>query len=210
MNVSEGRKNIVVGVTGASGAAYAKRLVQCLCDANVRVHLVVSDYGKRLLSDELDIGEISAKTLVGHEYHDLQVYSNRDVGAVLASGSFITDGMVVCPCTSHTLAAMATGLGESLLHRAAAVTLKEMRRLVVVLREMPMSRADMLNALRLSEAGAVICPAAPGFYMRPQTVDDLVDFVVGKILDLLSVEHGLHTRWSDQLASDRRDRKGTV
>ena len=111
MNVSEGRKNIIVAITGASGAAYAKRLVQCLCDANVRVHLVVSDYGKRLLSDELDIGEISAKTLVGHEYHDLQVYSNRDVGAVLASGSFITEGMVFCPCTSHTRAAMATGIG---------------------------------------------------------------------------------------------------
>lgn len=210
MNASERRKNIIVGITGASGAAYARRLVQCLCDANVRVHLVVSDYGKRLLLDELDIGEISAKALVGRECHDLRVYSNRDVGAVLASGSFITDGMVVCPCTSHTMAAMATGLGETLLHRAAAVTLKEMRRLVVVLREMPMSRADMLNALRLSEAGAVICPAAPGFYMRPQTVDDLVDFVVGKILDLLSVEHVLHTRWSDQLASDRRVRKGMV
>lgn len=201
------RKNIIVGITGASGAAYAKRLVQCLCEADTRVHLVISDYGKRLLFDELDISEISTMSLVGRECEELHIYSNRDVGAILASGSFITDGMVVCPCSSHTLAAIAAGLGESLLHRAAAVTLKEMRRLIVVPREMPMSRVDLLNALRLSEAGAVICPASPGFYMKPKTVDDLVDFVVGKILDLLSVSHGLNTRWSDLAASNRSDRK---
>jgi 4-hydroxy-3-polyprenylbenzoate decarboxylase len=103
--------------------------------------------------------------------------------------------MVICPCSSNTLAAIAAGLGENLLNRAAAVTLKEGRRLIVVPREMPMSRIDLLNALRLSEAGAVICPASPGFYMLPQTLSDLVDFVVGKLLDLLHVAHELGTRW---------------
>jgi 4-hydroxy-3-polyprenylbenzoate decarboxylase len=110
--------------------------------------------------------------------------------------------MIVCPCSSNTLAAIAAGLANNLLDRAAAVTLKEGRRLIVVPREMPMSRIDLQNALRLSEAGAIVCPASPGFYMLPETVNDLVDFVVGKLLDLMDLPHDLNTRWSDRLDAD--------
>ena len=190
------RKRIVVGVTGASGAVYARRLLDCLDAAEVDVHLTVSPNGRRLLSDELSIKEVSLEALLGRSSARITRYRHRDLGARIASGSFQTDGMVVCPCSSHSLAGIAAGLGDSLVFRAAAVTLKEVRRLVIVPREMPMSRTDLRNALRLSEAGAIICPASPGFYMLPQTVDDLVDFVVGKLLDLFSVPHSLNTRWT--------------
>ncbi|MBI4718987.1 MAG: UbiX family flavin prenyltransferase [Planctomycetes bacterium] len=191
------RKRIVVGITGASGAIYARRLVECLCAAEVDVHLVVTPHGRQLLADELDIPEVSAESLLGHASDRLILHAYRDVGALIASGGFLTGGMIVCPCSSNTLAAIAAGLADNLLDRAAAVTLKEMRRLVLVPREMPMSRIELSNALRLSEAGAVICPACPGFYMRPAGIDDLVDFVVGKLLDLVGVSHALNTRWGE-------------
>ena len=113
----------------------------------------------------------------------------------LASGSFLTGGMVVCPCSSNSLGAIASGVAGNLITRAAQVTLKEGRRLILVHREMPVTQIDIRNMLRVSQAGGIICPAAPGFYMRPRTVDDLVDFVVGKVLDLLGVDHTLDTRW---------------
>lgn len=196
-------KRVIVGITGASGAAYARRLVECLCAATVETHLVVTPYGRRLLNDELGLAEVSAESLLGRPCADLVIHPYHDVGSVLGSGSFLTDGMIVCPCSSNSLASMAAGLADNLLDRAAAVTLKEMRRLVVVPREMPMSRIDLLNALRLSEAGAVICPAAPGFYMMPRSIADLVDFVVGKLLDLVGVAHDLNTRWAKQPAATR-------
>jgi len=207
MNMAGQRKRIIVGITGASGAAYARRLVQCLCDAEAEVHLVVSPYGRRLLHDELGFADVSTQALLGRTYTGLIHHPYRDVGAAIASGSFHTDGMIICPCSSNTLASIAAGLGDNLIDRAAAVTIKEMRRLIVVPREMPMSRIDLLNALRLTEAGVVICPASPGFYMLPKSVDDLVDFVVGKLLDLVGVPHTLNTRWADQLqaASDQTD-----
>jgi 4-hydroxy-3-polyprenylbenzoate decarboxylase len=203
-------KRIVVGITGASGAAYARRLVECFHEAGVTVHLVASPNGKRLLSEELGITELSAAAFIGRSSERIIVHPYRDVGAPLGSGSFRTDGMVVCPCTSNTLAAIATGMGDSLLTRAAAVTLKELRRFIVVPREMPMSRIDLVNALRLTEAGGVICPASPGFYMMPEQVTDLVDFVVGKLLDLFDVPHRLNTRWVDQLAADRQSERSEV
>jgi 4-hydroxy-3-polyprenylbenzoate decarboxylase len=205
MNRKGENKRIIVGVTGASGAAYSRRLIECLCAAGVETHLVVSPYGRRLLSDELGITEASAVALLGKPCDLLTLHPYRDVGSTLGSGSFRTDGMIVCPCSSSTLGAIAAGLGENLLHRAAAGTLKEMRRLVLVPREMPMSRIDLLNAVRLSECGAIICPASPGFYMLPQRVEDLVDFVVGKLLDLVNVPHTLDTRWADQLARAAAD-----
>lgn len=200
------QKRIVVGITGASGAAYARRLLQCLCEAHVDVHLIVSPNGKRLLHDELGLSDVSTRSLLGGESDRVTIHPYRDVGVPLASGSFPTDGMIVCPCSSHTLGAIAAGLGGNLLHRAAAVTLKEARRLILVPREMPLSRIDLLNALRLSEAGTIICPASPGFYLLPKSVDDLVDFVVGKLLDLLAVPHRLNTRWADRLQA--RDCRG--
>ena len=188
-------KQIVVGVTGASGAVYAQRLIEGLVDGGAHVHLVVTPLGRRLLRDELGLKTVTAQTLLGRDTDRLTTYGYRDVGSRLGSGGFHTDGMIVCPGTSNTLASIAAGLADNVLDRAAAVTLKEARRLIVVPREMPMSRIDLLNALRLSEAGAIICPASPGFYMRPATIADLVDFVIGKLLDLVEVPHNLNTRW---------------
>ena len=192
-------KQIVVGITGASGAPYSVRLMQCLLEGGADVHLIVTPHGKRLLHDELGITEVTTGALIGRESSRVIIHPYRDIGAKPASGSFRTDGMIICPCSSNTLGSVAAGLSGNLLDRAAAVTLKEMRRLIVVPREMPMSRIDLQNALRLSEAGAIICPASPGFYMLPSTLGDLVDFVVGKLLDLLDVPHNLHTRWAEQM-----------
>jgi len=207
--VEHGRPTrIVVGITGASGAAYARRLLGCLCDAGVDVHLVVSPHGKRLLHDELDLTRITVETLLGHGSDRLTIHGYRDVGAIIASGSFRTDGMIICPCSSNTLGALASGLAGNLLTRAAAVTLKEARRLIVVPREMPLSPIDLRSALRLSEAGAVVCPASPGFYLRPRSVAELVDFVVGRLLDLVNVPHTLHTRWEGRSEASRAARPG--
>ncbi len=190
-------KRIVVAITGASGAVYAQQLLQRLTSSGVEVHLVCSPYGQRLLADELGITGVSTEALLGNASQQLIVHSYRDLGSKLASGSFQTDGMIVCPASSNTLGAIAAGLGDNLITRAAAVTLKEARRLIVVPREMPWSQIELRNALRISEAGGVICPAAPGFYMLPKSIDDLVDFVVGKLLDLVGVEHSLNTRWGE-------------
>lgn len=203
-------RQIVMGVTGASGAAYARRLLDCLDAAGVNVHLVVSPEGRRLFADELGVKRFSVEGVLGRLSERITLYPYRDIGARIASGSFATDGMVVCPCSTHTLAALAAALGNNLIFRAAAVTLKEARRLIVVPREMPLTQLDLRNALRLSRAGAIICPASPGFYMLPRTVDDLVDFVVGKLLDLLDVPHALNTRWLGGLAAGPADGEGRV
>jgi len=184
-----------VAVTGASGGPYALRLLDCLESAAVRVHLVVSPSGRRLLADECGVERVAAEALIGRPSERITFYDFHDVGCRLASGSFPTAGMVICPCSSHTLGAVAAGLGDDLIARAAHVTLKESRRLVVVHREMPVSAIDLENMLRLQRAGAVICPAAPGFYMMPRTINDLVDFVVGRVLDLMGVSHSLNIRW---------------
>ncbi len=196
MKLVKTRKRIIVAITGASGAVYARRLVSCLVDADVDVHLIVSTWGKRLLHDELGITRIDAESLLGRGSDRLTVHPHQDVGDALASGSFLIDAMIICPCSSNTLGEIASGVGNALVTRAAAVTLKEARRLVVVPREMPLSAIDLRNMLKLSEAGAIICPANPGFYMMPETIDDLVDFVVGKVLDLVGVAHQLNTRWT--------------
>ena len=189
------RLPIVLAITGASGAVYSRRLLDCMVECGIEVQLVVSPHGQRLLAEELDIHKTTAEAILGRPSDRVTLHSYRDVGSVLGSGSYLTGGMVICPCSSNTLAAVAAGLGDNLINRSAAVTLKEGRRLVVVNREMPMSRIELQNALRLNEAGAVICPAAPGFYLKPQSIDDLVDFVVGRVLDLLSIPHSLNIRW---------------
>lgn len=200
-------KRIIVGITGASGAIYAQRLIRCLLESGAGVHLIVTPNGRRLLHDELDIDDVTGESLIGHATDRLIVHPYRDVGSVLGSGSFHIDGMIVCPCSGNSLAAIASGLAGNLLDRAAAVTLKERRRLILVPREMPLSRLEIQNCLRLDEAGAIICPASPGFYMRPTQIGDLVDFVVGKLLDLVGVPHQLGTRWADRLAADNAARE---
>ena len=190
-------KRLVVAITGASGAIYARRLLQCLATANTETHLICSPYGQRLLADELGVTSPTAESLLGSPSDRLTIHRHDNLASRLASGSFPTDGMIVCPASSNTLAGIAAGLGDNLILRSATVTLKEGRRLILVPREMPWSQIEIANALRISQAGGIICPASPGFYMKPKSIDDLVDFVVGRVLDLAGVEHQLNTRWGE-------------
>jgi 4-hydroxy-3-polyprenylbenzoate decarboxylase len=195
-------RRFVLGISGASGAVYALRLLEQLLLLGCEVHLVVSDYGKRLLFDEagissFDFAHLCPTVADARAAERLVIHPNKDVGAVIASGSFLHDGMVVLPCSSTSLGAIATGSGSNLLTRAAMVTLKERRPLIICHRETPLSHIDIINYTNLSLAGAIICPTNPGFYLHPQKVDDLVDFMVGKVMDLLRVEHALKTRWEE-------------
>ncbi|MEM1208594.1 MAG: UbiX family flavin prenyltransferase [Planctomycetota bacterium] len=196
---------VVVGVTGASGAPYAKRVIELLVAGGVETHLVVSPLGQRLLRDELGMEGVDLAALAGTDEPpaNLILHNPRDVGATIASGSFAHDGMIVVPCSSNSLSAIASGHAQHLMHRAAHVCLKERRRLVLVHRETPLSLVDIRNMAAATEAGAIVCPANPGFYMLPDSVDELVDFVVGRSLDLLGVPHGLRVRWAEQKASGR-------
>ncbi|MFQ5807506.1 MAG: UbiX family flavin prenyltransferase [Phycisphaerae bacterium] len=188
-------KRIVMGVTGASGAPYARRLARCLVEFDLHLHLIVSPPARRVMIDELGLREFSLEALLGRPADNVTLHPYRDVGASIASGSFLTAGMVICPCSSHSMAAIANGLGGNLITRAAMVTLKEARRLILVPREMPLSQIQIDNMLGLSRAGAIVCPACPGFYMKPKTIEELIDFVVGRVLDLFSLPHTLSTRW---------------
>jgi flavin prenyltransferase len=163
------------------------------------VLLIVSPIGRRLLHDELGIesgGPLDLASLLGTSAHHITILPYKDVGASIASGSYKTDAMVVVPCSNNKLAELAHGLGDNLISRAAQVILKERRRLIVVHREMPLGLIELRNMVALTEAGAIICPANPGFYNLPQSVDDLVNMVVGRILDLLEIPHTLHNRWT--------------
>jgi 4-hydroxy-3-polyprenylbenzoate decarboxylase len=187
--------NIVTAITGASGALYAQRFIQGLVTGSVNVHLIVSPLGRRLLHDEMGMETVDLATLAGSENHSITLYNYNDVGSKLASGSFLHDGMVIVPCSSNTLAEVAHGLGDNLISRAAAVTLKERRRLVLAHREMPLSPIDVNNYKILTDAGAIVAPCNPGFYLNPATVGEVVDFVAGKLLDLVGVPHVMETRW---------------
>lgn len=202
---SSTKRTLVLGISGASGAPYALRLLEILLGGGHEIHLVASEYGRRLLAEESDVRALDLASLApslarrddaAAIAQRLIVHPHKDVGAVIASGSFLHDGMVVLPCSSASLGAIATGSGSNLLVRAAMVTLKERRTLIVAPREMPLSLIDIRNMETLTLAGAIICPPNPGFYLRPTRVEDLVDFVVGKVLDLLSIEHDLKTRWT--------------
>lgn len=195
-------RRFVLGITGASGAAYALRLLEQLLINGHEVHLVVTDYGRRLLFDEAEITHLDFPNLcptidAAEASTRLIIHPNKDVGAVIASGSFLHDGMVVLPCSSTSLGGIATSSGNNLLTRAAMVTLKERRPLIICHRESPLNHIDIINYQNLSLAGAIICPTNPGFYLKPRSIEDLVDFMVGKVLDLLKVEHALKTRWED-------------
>ncbi len=197
------RLPVVVAITGASGAPYAVRLVQQLVAHAVPTWLIVSGHGWRLLSTETDIGSLAQlREHAGTSEFDthVRVFDDSDRGAAPASGSARTAGMVICPCSMGTVSAIAHGTSRSLIERAADVVLKERRRLLLVPRETPLSLVHLENLTSVTRAGAIVIPAAPGFYNRPQQIGDLVDFVVARVLDHLDVEHTLGKRWgSDTL-----------
>jgi 4-hydroxy-3-polyprenylbenzoate decarboxylase len=187
-----------VAITGASGAPYAVRLLQQLVEQAVPTWLIVSSHGFRLLATESEIPTLEAlRTHVGVTGFDqvVRVFDDGDRGAAPASGSARTAGMVVCPCSMGTVSAIAHGTSRSLVERAADVTLKERRRLILVPRETPLSLIHLENLTQVTRAGAVVIPAAPGFYHRPTSIDELVDFMVARILDHLDVPHQLGKRW---------------
>jgi len=189
---------IVMAITGASGAPYAVRLLEQLLAADREIWLIVSSHGLRLLRTELEIDSIEAlrdRTGASSWKRLVTVYDDTDRGAAPASGSALNAGMVVCPCSMGTLSAISIGASRSLVERAADVALKERRRLVLVTRETPLSAIHLQNMLRVTRAGGVVLPAAPGFYNRPESIADLVDFVVARVLDQLGVEHQLVKRW---------------
>jgi len=197
-------RRVAVGITGASGALYAVRTVAALLSAGAEVELVVSDFGRRLLRDELgDTASVDA--LPGYllnrygesvQAGTLTVHSNRDVGASIASGSYACESMAIVPCSMKTLAGVAHGLSRTLIERAADVMLKERRPLVVVPRETPMSLPQLRNMVACAEAGAMVLPAMPAFYQGPRTLDDLADFMAGKIVSALGFAHQLYPPWT--------------
>lgn len=192
------QRPVIVAITGASGAPYAVRLVRALAELSQPTWLIVSGHGYRLLATETGIADQAAlRVAVGASGWDahVRVFEDGDRGALPASGSVRTRGMVVCPCSMGTVAAIAAGTSRSLVERAADVVLKERRKLVLVPRETPLSQIHLENLLRVTQAGAVVLPAAPGFYHQPQSISDLVDFVVARVLDQLDLDHAVGRRW---------------
>ncbi|MYN65231.1 MAG: UbiX family flavin prenyltransferase [Acidobacteria bacterium] len=202
--MSDKPSRVAVGITGASGALYAVRTLAALLAANVRVDLVVSDFGRRLLADELGpdaavdrLGSyLTARYGVAFASDALAVHRNRDVGAAIASGTSPCEAMVIVPCSMKTLAGVAHGLSRNLIERAADVALKERRPLVIVPRETPMSLPQLRNMVLCAEAGAHMLPAMPAFYQRPDTLDDLADFIAGKIVSCLGFDQDLFPAWT--------------
>ena len=191
----------VMAITGASGAPYAVRLLEQLLVAKVPVQLILSSHGLRLLQTETDVtSEAELRTAVGAARWDSLVtsFDDGDRGAAPASGSARNRGMVICPCSMGTISAISQGTSRSLVERAADVTLKERRTLVLVPRETPYSAIHLENMLRVTRAGAVVMPASPGFYHRPTTIAEMVDFVVARVLDHLGVDHTLGKRWGEE------------
>ncbi len=178
---------VVVGITGASGVIYGKRLLEVIREKQIEVHLVVSDAARRVTEHELP----------GFDFSNLAetTYDNTDLAAPIASGSFKADAMVIIPASMRTVGSLASGICEDLICRAADVQLKERRKLVVVPRETPVHAVHLENMATLSRLGAIILPAMPAFYHKPASVDDIIDFIVGRVLDQLGLEHNLFRRW---------------
>jgi len=201
-----GERRIVIGITGASGAIYAVRTMAALLELGTHLDIVFSDYGRRVFIDELggDAKVERLDELLVERYGDrvkagaFVVHGHRDLGASIASGSHRADGMAIVPCSMKTLAGIAHGLSHNLIERAADVMLKEKRRLVIVPRETPMSLPDLRNMVLCAEAGAMVLPAMPAFYQRPRTIDDLADFVAGKVLNGLGFEQQLFPPWKGE------------
>ncbi len=199
MGTDQKSKRIVVGITGASGAIYAQTVIQGLIDAAIEVHLVVSKAGERLLRDELDCDAMGLIESIATPKDDARInlHNVNDIGSTIASGSFVTQGMIIVPCSSNSLNQIAGGLGQNLLTRAAAVTLKERRPLILCHRESPLSFIDIESMKTLTLAGATVAPANPGWYLKPTTLKDLSDFVAARLLDCLHVKHNLSQRWGE-------------
>lgn len=202
-------RRYVVGISGASGALYARAVVRAILASGAECHLCVTPYGQRLLHDELGIERIDDAALRDFaglpatgdlKSHRLFYAPPRDVGAAVGSGSFRHDGMVIVPASSHTLNSIAMGTGDTLVTRAAAVALKERLPLVIAHRETPLTLIDIRAMETLTLSGAIIAPCNPGFYLLPRSVDDVVNFVAARLLDLLKVEHTLKVRWDEFLA----------
>lgn len=198
------RRRVVVAVTGASGALYAVRLLKACLELGLDVELVASGYGKRLLIEECDLNLKTTTVTAWLDAHygpaerpgQLTTHSEHDMGARLASGSYAWDGMAVIPCSMKTLSGIARGAASNLIERAADVTLKERRSLVLVPRETPLNLIQLTNLVEAARAGAAILPAMPAFYQRPQSFEDLADFIAGRVLSLWQVRHGLFEPWT--------------
>lgn len=183
---------IVIGFSGASGIIYGIRLLEVLHSINIQTFLIVSEWAKKNIEIETD------KTLEYVKSLSSINYDNFKLDASVSSGSFLHDGMVIVPCSMKSLSSIANGYDDTLISRAASVTLKESRKLILVPRETPLSRIHLENMIKLQDAGAIILPAMPGFYHKPSTINEIVDHLVGKILDQLGIKHDLFTRWKDQ------------
>ena len=181
---------LIVGISGASGVIYGIRLLELLRTLSVETHLVISRSGEVTIANETDLKIADVKALAS------QVYSPRDIGAAISSGSFRTRGMVVAPCSMRSMAEIATGATSTLLTRAADVVLKERRRLVLMVRETPLHTGHLRTMTQLSEMGAIIAPPVPAFYARPETLVEMIDHTIGRILDLFDIESGVVRRWS--------------
>lgn len=197
-------KAITLAITGASGAQYGLRLLEVLMAADVEVHLLISDAAREVIALETDLDILPTGDAELAEYfaarfdvgpHQLHLYGRKQWGASVASGSNAPNAMVICPCSSGTLSAVATGASNNLIERAADVMLKERKQLIILHREMPLSTIHLEHLLKLSQLGAVVMPASPGFYHKPQSVSDMIDFVVARILDHLGVDQTLMARW---------------
>jgi 4-hydroxy-3-polyprenylbenzoate decarboxylase len=207
--------DLVLAMTGASGAPYGVRLLEVLLRTGRTIHLTLSPAAVEVLEQEMDrrvrLERFELRDLLGEEAaaraapRQVPYYDYRDFRAGLASGSFLTGGMVVCPCSMGTAAAIAHGLGQNLIHRAADVHLKERRKLVLVPRETPLGLVQLRTLMVCVEAGAVVLPAMPAFYTRPQSLQDMVDFLVGRICDQLGVEHHLFPRWGEAEPPSSKD-----
>ncbi len=189
--ISHHPRRLIIAITGATGVAYGVRLLQILRDLpEIESHLMISDAGVLNLHQELDMRRKDVEALAD------VVHNVRDVGASIASGSFQSDGMIVAPCSMKTLASVANGLSDNLIARAADVVLKERRRLVLMVRETPFNLAHLRNMTSVTEMGGIIFPPLPGFYHRPQSIEEMIDHTIGRVLDLYAVPHTLTPRWS--------------
>jgi len=196
-------RRFVVALTGGSGAVYGRRLLEVLANTGATVHLTLSEAAAKVIAHELAIsldltdGPAVVRSLLGNETSNVTVHHYKDLEVPIASGSYKTDGMVVCPCSGGTLGRIACGASSNLIERAADVCLKERRKLILVPRETPLSLIHLENMVRLTHAGAIILPASPGFYSRSDSVNRLVDFVISRILDQLGVENTLMQRYGE-------------